>query len=214
MNVSEPATMLTDYVLGGLCLYFGVRLRRAALDTQQTAIVLWAGGFLALSVASFAGGTYHGFDQFVGPWSAAAVWKVTVYSIGLASFLLAWGALRASVEKTVAKLLLGLLFVESGAYFAWMFFHEDFVYVILHYGTGLALVFVLQSYAVWARGEASGGWIASGVLVSFAGAAVQQSGLRLHEHFNHNDLYHVIEMASAYLLYRGGLLLRDYASPM
>ena len=27
----------------------------------------------------------------------------------------------------------------------------------------------------------------------------------LHEHFNHNDLYHVVQMAGTYLLYRTGL---------
>ncbi len=56
-----------------------------------------------------------------------------------------------------------------------------------------------------------GRWTAAGVAVSFAAAAVQQSGLALHRHFNHNDLYHVIQMGGLYLLYRGGLLLRDRA---
>jgi hypothetical protein len=51
----------------------------------------------------------------------------------------------------------------------------------------------------------------AGVMVSFAAAGVQQSGFALHQHFNHNDLYHVIQMAGVYLLYRGGRLLRSRA---
>ena len=56
------------------------------------------------------------------------------------------------------------------------------------------------------------GWVAAGVAVSFAGAVVQQSGFSLHRHFNHNDIFHLIQMAGLYLLYRGGVLLRDRRS--
>jgi hypothetical protein len=38
------------------------------------------------------------------------------------------------------------------------------------------------------------------------GAIVQQQRLALHQHFNHNDLYHLIQIAGLWLLYRGGLL--------
>ena len=33
--------------------------------------------------------------------------------------------------------------------------------------------------------------------------------LALHRHFNHNDLYHVIQIVALYLFYRGGALLVD-----
>jgi hypothetical protein len=46
-----------------------------------------------------------------------------------------------------------------------------------------------------------------GMVVSFLAAGVQMSGMTLHRHFNHNDLYHVIQMAGFYLLYRGGGML-------
>ena len=42
-----------------------------------------------------------------------------------------------------------------------------------------------------------------------AGAMVQASGFRLHEHFNHNDLYHVIQMVALVLLYRGAKRLQS-----
>jgi hypothetical protein len=37
-----------------------------------------------------------------------------------------------------------------------------------------------------------------------AAALVQRSGFALHRHFNHNDLYHVVQMLGTWLLYRGG----------
>jgi hypothetical protein len=46
-----------------------------------------------------------------------------------------------------------------------------------------------------------------GILLSFVGAAIQQSGFSLHQHFNHNDLFHIVQMGAFYLLYRGGKVL-------
>jgi hypothetical protein len=44
-----------------------------------------------------------------------------------------------------------------------------------------------------------------GVSVSVLAAVVQQSGWSLHQHFNHNDLYHVIQAVGVWLLYRGAI---------
>ena len=45
------------------------------------------------------------------------------------------------------------------------------------------------------------------IIVSVIGALVQMSRLTLHEHFNHNDLYHVIQLLALWLLYRAGKLM-------
>jgi len=52
-------------------------------------------------------------------------------------------------------------------------------------------------------------WIASGVLVTLIGLTVQQTGFRSHLDFNHNDIYHLIQIAAFYLLFRGACTLRD-----
>jgi hypothetical protein len=44
--------------------------------------------------------------------------------------------------------------------------------------------------------------------MAFAGTAVQQSGFSFHKHFNHNDIYHVFQMGSMFLLYKGVILLK------
>jgi hypothetical protein len=51
------------------------------------------------------------------------------------------------------------------------------------------------------------------IAVSALAALVQYHRVALHQHFNHNDLYHVIQIAGVALFYRGGKLLRDQAGP-
>ena len=58
-------------------------------------------------------------------------------------------------------------------------------------------------------GQATTSYLIQGESLSAVKAAVQASGFALHRHFNHNDLYHVIQMGGFYLLFRGGLLVRD-----
>jgi hypothetical protein len=53
------------------------------------------------------------------------------------------------------------------------------------------------------------GWIVAGVLVSLVAGLLQARRVGWHRHFNHNDLFHVIQMIAVYLLYRGGTLLVD-----
>ncbi|MFA5516389.1 MAG: hypothetical protein WDA20_08890, partial [Desulfuromonadales bacterium] len=61
------------------------------------------------------------------------------------------------------------------------------------------------------RRRPAAGWIAGGILVSFVAAGVQATRLAPHPFFNHNDLYHIIQIGAFYLLYRGGRLLADRA---
>ncbi len=61
MTISEPMTMLTDYLLAALSLFFGVLLIRVARLRSQRSVWLWAAALVATATASFVGGTFHGF---------------------------------------------------------------------------------------------------------------------------------------------------------
>ncbi len=52
-------------------------------------------------------------------------------------------------------------------------------------------------------------WFIGGIVVTLLGAVVQQSGFRHDAHFNHNDVYHLIQIAGLYLLFKGASRLQD-----
>ena len=54
-------------------------------------------------------------------------------------------------------------------------------------------------------------WLVAGIVVSFAGLAVQQSNLRAG-FLNHNDLYHLIQIVGLFLLFRCARTTRDRGS--
>ena len=47
-----------------------------------------------------------------------------------------------------------------------------------------------------------------GILISIAGTLVQMSGFGFHQHFNHNDIYHVIQMVAIYMIFKAVTLKR------
>jgi hypothetical protein len=181
MKILEPMTTATDLVLALAAAWFAARLWRMPVSRA------WPLAFVFTALGSLAGGAYHAAGGI-------ALWKVTVYAVGLASFFLLV-ANRVPPIIALAKFIL---------YASWMITHDDYLYVIADYGTTLVIVAVVQSVAWFRSRAASASWIVSSVGMSVLAAIVQQSGIDLHPHFNHNDLYHVMQLVALWLLCRGG----------
>ena len=209
MTISEPMTVATDYLLAALGVWLGWRLVRGGRDAGETSRTLWGTSFLALAVAAAAGGTVHGFGDALGLVGGGWLWRLTTFAIGFGSAALLSAAVLARLTGAPRVAALALVVTKLAAYLAWTSVHDDFLYVICDYAPSLLLVVGLMAFPGRRAPLPGAGWAAAGVAVSFLAAAVQTSGFSLHRHFNHNDLYHVIQMGGLYLLYRGGLLVRD-----
>jgi hypothetical protein len=202
-------TLATDFLLATLCEVCAVLLLKHNVPLRQASIRLWAFALMAVALASYAGGTFHGFQHALSVPAAAILWKATTISMGVASFLLLAAAFTAAFSGQERRWLVAAALLKLAVYVAWMLGHDEFRFVIYDYGSTLGILLVLLA-AERTRGvHGHRAYIASGILVSIAAAGVQQSGIRLHRHFNHNDLMHVIQMGGMWLLYKGGARLRD-----
>ncbi|PLX85689.1 MAG: hypothetical protein C0617_03130 [Desulfuromonas sp.] len=208
MTIHEPMTLATDLLLAALVLWFAARLFREARDGGQRSVLLWGAAFVASALAAAAGGVVHGFTDQLGPLQGG-LWKVTVYSVGLASLLLVSASSYAAARGAGRALLIALALAKFVFYAVWMAGHDAFRYVIYDYAPALLLVLILMGWGAARRSVPGALWVVGGILVSFGAAAIQMKGPDLHLHFNHNDLYHVVQMGGFWLWYRGGLLLRD-----
>lgn len=189
MTIHEPMTMATDYVLGAVATWFAFALFRYEHQTRRW----WALAFAALAAGAFLGGTWHGFVQ------SDVLWKATTLSVGVASFAMVTGSALATMRGRLLPILAG---IKLAIYSGWMLFHDQFIYVVID--TAIAFL-ALAALHLWKWN----GPILAGVLVSVIAALVQASGFKLHPHFNHNDLYHVIQIGAVVLLYRGAKRLQS-----
>lgn len=202
-------TLATDYLLGSVSEVCAVLLLRQNRSVRQASIRLWAFALMAAAMGSYAGGTYHGFQHALGPPVAVVLWKVTTISMGVASFFLLISAITAAFTEGDRRWLTAAATLKLAIYVVWMLGHDEFKYVIYDYGSTLAILLWLVASEKAHGVDGHRTYIASGILVSIAAAAVQQSGFRLHQHLNHNDLMHVIQIGGVWLLYKGGARLRD-----
>ena len=59
--------------------------------------------------------------------------------------------------------------------------------------------------------RANGQWIVAGIVVGVTGLGVQVTGFRAHQMWNHNDMFHIIQIVAMFLFFRGARVLKDRA---
>jgi len=194
MTISEPMTLVTDYLLAGVTAWLCFLLFKQR--NSQRSRFWWAVAFAALAAGAFLGGTWHGLVQ------SDLLWKATVLAVGVASFAMVAGSAIAVLSRAPQTVVLVLANTQLLVYATWMMMRDEFIFVIVDTGLAFAAVAVLHLLRF-------NGWILAGVAVSVVAALSQASGFALHPHFNHNDLYHVIQVAAMVLFYRGARRLTD-----
>jgi hypothetical protein len=155
--------------------------------------------FGALATAAAAGGLYHGGAECaaLGP----AIWKFTLVAMGVAAFAsanlgaeLAFGsaAQRRLRIATSAGLVGYAVAVGAGA--------SDFLWAVT--ATGAGTLFLLACCCIGPADRARS-LLGTGLLLSLGGGVLQQIGVDLHPSFDHNALYHAIQMVAMLLCFAG-----------
>jgi hypothetical protein len=148
VTISEPTTLITDYILAIVSIVFGVVLLRSR---THRGTLLWSIGFLSLAAAGITGGSFHGFRQMMSESAHRSLWNVTLLLIGASAGFMISGALTGPLSR---------------------------------YGKNTR-------------------WHAAGLIVSIAGLIIQQGHLSLHPSFNHNDLFHCVQIVALWCFFRG-----------
>lgn len=149
-------------------------------------------------------GSWHGFHTGLPPLVSLLLWRATTGVIGLAGALLLIGALYATVDNPWRARLVRIVIGKFLLYLLVVNLYDSYAVVIADYAPNLLAVLLLSLIRLGRDRFAV--WSVAGILVAFVAAGVQVGEVSLHEHFNHNDLYHIIQAVSFWLLYRAGLL--------
>lgn len=205
--MAEPMTALTDWILAVIALVCAARLR---VDPPQRSVARWRMAFVAMAAGSIAGGLSHALLLSASQTLLGVLWKVTTLSLGAAIFFMLAATASSRLVSQRARLLTGLAALQLVIYTVWMLGHDAFVWVIVNYASAMLCVAVVHA-VTYGRAPVAARWILTGIGIAALGAAAQALRISPHRHFNHNDLFHVIQMASVLVLYRGARLARDQA---
>ena len=203
--MTEPDVTLTDYGVTLECaILSALLLRRDPVRPGLRSLFVLL--FASAGIAALAGGTVHGFFARGGSAVGALLWRVVLLSIGLTA-LAGWsiGARLLFSERT-ARVIDVLAAVECAAYsFFVLAVGQSFWIAIANYAP--SVLFVALSFLVAYRRRGEGPLLVGlmGLLLMIAGAIVQQARVALHPvYFNHNALFHVVQMAAFLLVFAAG----------
>jgi hypothetical protein len=206
MNLYEPATVITDYLLALVGLVFGLLLRRGARPGPG-ARRWFARALLLSALSAFVGGSYHGLAPNFSPQVAALWWRLTLIILSCVSAALAFSLMYEMAPAPSRKRFRNLILLKFGFFAGLALVQPLFLVAIADYGTALIawLIVAVVVRRPWR------GWMLTAIGLSVLAATVQQLRLSPSAHFNHNDLYHVIQALALAGFYRGGRFLSGSA---
>jgi hypothetical protein len=199
MSVHEPATLLTDYLLAALAGWLAWRLRAQTLATNDAAR-WWSRSLGLTALSALIGGSYHGFaPNFPDP-VADAWWTATLLSLCLVSAAMALTLLHELVPVGRQRPWIGVVAFKLAAFGSAAMTHPAFVVAVIDYG----LTMLAWATAALVVRRAWSGRMLAAIALSVVAALVQQLRWAPSLHFNHNDLYHVIQALALVGFYQAG----------
>lgn len=196
MSGLEPITALTDAILAAWTAFLAGRL----FSRDSRPVRLWAWAFVAAAVGSLAGVAYHGARTLFSPLTVDLVWKIVPVSTAVAALCFGSAAALVWLRPRARRIVIALLWIEFAACLVATAFSNEFLVAALDY-VPVLIAILIGCLLRWSQPASR--WIASGIVTSFVAVGIQLSPLRVGP-LDHNDLFHLVQMAAMGLLYRGG----------
>ena len=202
-------TVFTNVVLGLIALWLAARLGYQSAAEGKAAAFAVAGALVATAISAFLGAIAHAADPRTDAAVRQRFWRITLYATGLIGAAtvasVAFFAVRGPA-RTAVLIVAGLKLL---AYWASVTRRPEFRVAAADNAGALAVLFVAAVYVGWRFASPASPWLVGAVLVSLVAGVIQVRRIAVHRHFNHNDVYHVIQAIALFLFYRGGALLVD-----
>ena len=208
---AERTTAATDAVLALAALAAIVVIRRTPPSFGRS---VWVAALAGLLLASLLGAVAHGLR--LSPSLREFLWQPLYLSLGVTMALFVVGAVRDwrgdRASRHVLWPMLGLAAVFYGI--TWLTGGDFIAFVVYE---AAALLFSLVVYLRLARGEHRPGAaaMAAALGVSLAAGGVQAAdigSIRLFWEFDHNGLFHLVQLVGLVLLVAGLRRLLSFAT--
>jgi hypothetical protein len=207
---TELTTAATDLLLAAVSFFsvYALYRRRGGFAVSQKAYV-WSGAFAALGIAGLLGFFAHGFQMSEG--LNNALWQPLYLSLGITVALFAAGVLIDLRRSRLPRWALILLIAAAVLFYGvTVLFPGSFLVFIAYEAVAmlfaLAVYFYLgiQSRSRWAWFMTAG--IALSIIaavIQAVGGAVGGIGFTLIWEFDHNGIFHLVQIPGVLLLVAG-----------
>jgi hypothetical protein len=209
---TELTTAFTDLLLALLCISAFIAIARSALfEKEKKRLSFWLSGFICLAVAGMAGFLAHGFElnSSVG----FVAWQVINLCLGLTVAFFAIGVMMDLVPGRVSVKTVAIMLSITAVFYCVTLVFPDSFFVFTIY-EGIAMIFSVSSYLyLWCRYRYNYSLLmAAGMSLSILAAVLQlmdNLSFRLVWEFDHNGIFHLIQIPGIIFLLKGALIPRN-----
>lgn len=194
-HLAEPATVITDYLIAAACAFFAWSL------TTRGAPGEWLLGFMLGGASALAGGTYHGLRERLSARTGAALWFSTLLCFGASAAAFGVGAVLIA-RPELNHLTVQLAALTAFGVYAVAALHHPLFSTASRLALLMLVTFMAMALSLALRGEAKpAALMLACVALNAGGVVVQMRNLSPHPSFNHNDVFHVLQLAALGCLY-------------
>ncbi|MES0489381.1 MAG: hypothetical protein ABUK01_05270 [Leptospirales bacterium] len=203
-SLTEQTTAVTDAILAVLSMAAALYLYRIGQQFRWKTI-LWIFTFGLLALAGIQGAIAHGFQMSME--LNTLLWYPLYLTLGLLVALFSVAAIYDIWGKEIARKVLPIMVAIGAGFFVIILIWPDSFLIFIIY-EAVAMLFALAGY-IWVafRGHLKGAWwMVAGISVNILAAGVQAGeslSFTFIWSFDHNGLYHFIQMLAIVLLVTG-----------
>jgi hypothetical protein len=200
---TEQTTAATDLIIALIAIVAALYLKRNGPGRLRG--TLWRSVLILLAVAALLGAAGHGL--VLGERAYLALWSAVYLPLALLVAAFLAGTIRDLAGDAAARRAIPPLAAIALAFFAYMLLDPDNFLPFIVYET-VAMTLSLAGF-VWIsiRGDLAGaGWITAAIAVNIFAAAIQAEGrlgFTLVWTFDHNGVFHLVQMVGVGLLLQG-----------
>jgi hypothetical protein len=202
---TEQTTAITDIFLSFVSVWVIICLVRNGYTVDRKKTLIWVGSFGLLSLAAVLGAFAHGIKM--PEKTNEMIWQPLNLFLGLSVAFFTAGVIydlnRFHIKVVTLIIILclgviffGITFIVPGSFFVFILYEAA------------VMIFALVAYLVLAYKKQlyGAGFMTFGILISIIAAIVQASEqihMKVIWEFDHNGLFHIIQMIGLLFLYLG-----------
>ncbi|MFK8046078.1 MAG: hypothetical protein AB8B72_11330 [Crocinitomicaceae bacterium] len=218
LELLEPMAIITDTIMGGLSMFFGIRIR--ALKKQLPFYRLWVFFFISFGIGAILGGIGHTFYNQFGLMGKIPSWlfgPVSIYFAERAMISMHW---KDSVKKKMYKIFNIKMAIVYLVFFYLLLFVENptnanlpFLPIAINTIIGMLSTVGLLGFKFTQKISVKFKYFWLGVMIMFPSAILYLFKVNVHQWFDKNDFSHVLISIGLVYWYLGLTKLSEGLKP-
>ena len=203
----EPTTFISNIILFIMTFVLGQKISDVYWQSFHPFHFHLSWSFYAVAAGSIIGSLFHGFGPHFPQLMREWIWKGVLTCMGFTTFSLMMAGVSAVMSYDSYRIIMWVAVVGLILYGWQTVKFAGFGHSVKFITIGMIFTFTAFATLYWRQAHPGSGYLFAGVLLTIASGGLWATGWSIHKQFNHNDLFHVIQMVCLWLLYQGGVII-------